>query len=433
MKFNDIITYAFKNIGFKGLRSWLTILGIVIGIAAVVGLTTYGDNLTNQMTSQISTFGAETITVTAGAATRATEMRFNPGGGGARGVFVSASSSTESPALTDDDVSVLQSVSGLSAVSPLVSEHFDVSFNDMEAALSVNFVKPSEYEKIETIELYDGDFIGNNDNMVVIGYSVARDVFDSDSSNNDDFELSVGDMININGTEYKVSGILAEAGFGGNDRSLILDINEAGILIDEWDESYDSIEVKAGDIDDIESLIEVIEDALRVSREVEVGSEDFMVSSMVQMMDTVTEMLDTLSMFLTGIAAISLLVGAISIANTMYTSVFERTREIGIMKALGADDSEVKWLFITESGIISLIGGLGGVVIGLILANVLVSAGSIVTLMPGRMNGGVMSFSFDPAVIAGSLLFSLLIGVLSGYFPAKRAANLNPIEAIWYE
>jgi len=428
MKFNDIITYAFKNIGFKGLRSWLTIIGIVIGIAAVVGLTTYGSNLTNQMTSQIASFGSETITITPGAPTQATQMRFRPGMGRSFNNDVE-----DSATLTDDDVKTLSTIEGLVAVNPYLSQRFDAYFNDLSASLTVNFVIPSEYEKINNIEIYDGDFLSDGEARVVIGYSVARDLFDEDKISNEDFELTVGDILNINGTDYKIAGILEEAGMGGSDMSLILDIDQAEELIDSWDETYQSIEVKAENIGLIDSLIINIKSVLRDSRDVEEGEEDFQVSSFVQMMDTANEMLSTLSLFLTGIAAISLLVGAISIANTMYTSVFERTREIGIMKALGADDSEVMLLFIVESAIISLIGGLGGVIIGLLFAQGLLGAGSFI-IMPGRMgNNNSMAFSFSPIIIAGSLFFSLIIGVLSGYFPAKRAANLNPIEAIWYE
>ncbi|PJA23169.1 hypothetical protein COX58_00110 [archaeon CG_4_10_14_0_2_um_filter_Archaea_38_6] len=146
------------------------------------------------------------------------------------------------------------------------------------------------------------------------------------------------------------------------------------------------------------------------------------------MLDTVSEMISLLTALLTGIASISLLVGGISISNSMFTSVFERTREIGIMKAIGADDGEIKALFLAESMIISLIGGIGGVIIGLGFAQIIIS------LAPVLFSGlGNISLMINPLLLVEVMLFSVIIGALSGYFPADKASKLDPIEAIWYE
>lgn len=422
MKFNDTLNYAFKNIGFKGLRSWLTIIGIVIGIASVVGLVTYSDSVNTQINNQLGSFGSQTITITAGSATRGMEMRFMQGLPGQR--MNTVSTTTETPTLTDDDVNVLNRVTGLDAVSPSVSERLEIEYDDEISNAQVTFITPSEYKIVNAVNLEEGEFIDDNSNQVIIGYRVANEVFGN--------VISVGDEIKINEVTYTVAGILSEGGFNSGDNGILISINEISTLVTDWDDAYDSIAVKAESIDAINSLTEIITDKLRDSRDVEAGSEDFQVMSMNSIKNNVQDITSTMTLFLIGIAAISLLVGAISIANTMFTSVFEKTREIGIMKALGAEDNEVLSLFMTESAVISLIGGFGGIIIGLLVAQGLTSS-SISSLMTRGPDSSLIAITINPVIIALALLFSLGIGLISGYLPARKAANMNPIEAIWYE
>lgn len=417
MKFNDIIKYSFKNMEFKGLRSWLTIIGIVIGIASVVGLLTYSESVNSAISRQLGSFGSDIISVSPGAPSRATELRFRDFQRGQQ------SASAE---FTDDDINAVKAIPLVVAVSPIVTSRKEVVFDVETVNVNIKFIQPSEYNQVNTINVDEGYFIDDNDDGAVLGYSVAKEFFSN--------EIKVGDSININSHSYKVVGILAQqGGFSSDDNSILLDFSQASSIIDGFNSTYQQIQVKPASMDSVEETTSLIQQALRESRNVEEGSEDFQVSSSLTMMNNVSSILGTLTIFIVGIATISLLVGAISISNTMFTSVYEKTKEIGIMKAIGAEDSEVMWLFITESAIISLIGGIGGIILGIFIAHVLVNYGSIITMPMAGARGASAVLTIKPELIASAILFSVIVGVISGYFPARKAAKLDPIQAIWYE
>ncbi|VVB75619.1 MacB-like periplasmic core domain protein [Candidatus Tiddalikarchaeum anstoanum] len=428
MRFNDIINFAFKNVGFKGLRSWLTIIGIIVGIASVVGLMTYSESISATINNQLSNFNSQTITISPGSPVRSTETRFmrteNAGLNG--GFSAPRSASTTTGVLKDSDVLALEQIDGIIAVSPLYSQRLSVTYEGQIVNNAVNFITPSQYSEVNTITLSDGTFLNDGDSQIVIGYGLANSSFNT--------PIKVGDELLISSKYYKVEGILAEGGFGSNDNSILMDIGQAS-MISNFSNSYNSIQLKASSIDVIAELTPVITQVLDNERGIISGQEDFQVSSFTSVINSVSTMINTLSLFLIGIAAISLLVGAISIANTMFTSVFEKTRDIGIMKALGAKDSDILSLFVTESSIISLIGGLGGIVLGLLIAQVLVSFSSNLTSMQGGAGSSALAMVLvvKPELIALALLISLGIGIVSGYLPARQASRLNPIEAIWYE
>ncbi|MFA5744347.1 MAG: FtsX-like permease family protein, partial [Candidatus Nanoarchaeia archaeon] len=255
----------------------------------------------------------------------------------------------------------------------------------------------------------------------VIGYKVANGMFSEN--------ITIGDTIIINETyEYRVVGIMEEqGGFDSLDSQILVDYDETERLISDYEENFQSISVKPKDVNYFEKTKEAIMDALRATHDKEEGEEDFAISDMTSMLSSVSDIMSTLTIFLSGIAAISLLVGAISISNTMYTSVYEKTREIGIMKAIGATNKDIELLFLLESMMISLLGGIGGIIIGLGLSVILIS------LAPLILSNISLSYVISLPLIFGSAIFSVLIGALSGYFPAKEAAKLDPITAIWYE
>ncbi|MFA5303959.1 MAG: ABC transporter permease [Candidatus Nanoarchaeia archaeon] len=417
MNFKDYLRLTLKNVEFKGLRSWLTILGIVIGIASVVGLMTLGISINEGINSQLESFSSDIITVTAGTETTAVAMQ---GPRMDRGGFGSQPSNSQ---LTYEDLQAISSLSLVSAAYPSVTSRFDVEFNDESFSSNVNFIMPEEYEKVNgEVELSDGEMLSSQDySRAIIGSRVANGMFSEN--------ISVGDMIIINGTyEYQVIGILAESGgFGGTDSQIYLNYDDAEMLMNDFSEDYSSIYAKPTDISKFDETTEAIMQILRVTHDKEEGEEDFYIVDMTSMLSSVTEIMSTLTLFLSGIAAISLLVGAISISNTMYTSVYEKTREIGIMKAIGATNKDVEVLFLMESMMISLLGGIGGIVIGLGLSVILIS------LAPLVLSNISLSYVISLPLIFGSATFSVLIGALSGYFPAKEAAKLDPIAAIWYE
>ena len=365
MNFKDYIRLTLKNVEFKGLRSWLTILGIVIGIASVVGLLTLGLSINKGINSQLQSFSSDIITVRAGSETRAVAMQ------GPRMEFSGAS---QSAYLTLDDLNAILSLDSVSSAYPLISSKYSIEYNDESFSSTVNFIMPKEYEIVNgETEFEDGEMISSGDySRAVIGYNVANGMFSEN--------ITVGDTILINGTnEYKIVGIMKQqGGFGGLDDQILVDYDETERLISDYEENFQSISVKPKDVNYFEKTKEAIMDALRATHDKEEGEEDFAISDMTSMLSSVSDIMSTLTIFLSGIAAISLLVGAISISNTMYTSVYEKTREIGIMKAIGATNKDIELLFLLESMMISLLGGIGGIIIGLGLSVILISLAPLI-------------------------------------------------------
>jgi putative ABC transport system permease protein len=208
--------------------------------------------------------------------------------------------------------------------------------------------------------------------------------------------------------------------------------SDARNLADNIDsDEYSSIEVKITDTDYVEEITQNIENVLYSSRIVNEETRDFTISSSTSMIETITSTMETLSFFLIGIAAISLIVGAIGIANTMFMSVMERTRLIGIFKSLGSKNSEIMKLFLTESAIIGLMGGLLGIFLGFILVGFISGAG-ISFMNMGRMAGATSTSVavVTPELIVFALIFSTIIGIISGLIPARKAAKLQVVEAM---
>lgn len=414
MNLKDYLVLTLKNVEFKGLRSWLTIIGIVIGIASVVGLMTLGISINSGINSQLESFSSDIITVRSGSESKASPMQ---------GPRMSFSRGSESSYLTLDDLFAITSLNQVSSAYPLVSSRYSVEFEDESFSATVNFIMPTEYELVNgEADLQEGEMISSGDySRAVIGYKIANGLFSEN--------ISIGDSIIINNTyEYRVVGILKEeGGFDSLDSQILVDYDETDRLMDDFSEEFQTIYVKPKEISKVDGTKEAIMEALRITHDKEEGEEDFSIADMTSMLSSVSDIMSTLTIFLSGIAAISLLVGAISISNTMYTSVYERTREIGIMKAIGATNRDIKLLFLIESMIISLLGGIGGIIIGLGLSVILIS------LAPMILSNISMEYIISVPLIIGSAGFSVLIGALSGYFPAKEAAKMDPIEAIWHE
>jgi putative ABC transport system permease protein len=302
----------------------------------------------------------------------------------------------------------------------------EVKYLSESVRVSAEGIDPLTWSDITTSTVESGRFLNYGEsNSVLFGYSVANEMFDK--------PLTVNTQIKIESKTYKIVGILSQSGtgnFGGDDRSIFMTLEAARSLNDEIDpDAYSSIQLKITNTDQADEIITNVENALYASRMVTEDTKDFTVTSPTSMLETVTSTMQTLSFFLIGIAAISLLVGAIGIANTMFMSVMERTRLIGILKSLGSKNSEVMKLFITESGIIGLMGGLLGIFLGLILVGFISSAG--LTLMGmGRMGTNTSVATVTPELILFALFFSTVIGIVSGLIPARKAAKLQIVEAM---
>jgi putative ABC transport system permease protein len=399
----------------------LTILGIIIGVAAVIAMLSIGTGMSQSVEAQMSGLGADILTVSPGY----TQAEGSSGGfKGIRGGMFEATGDDGSP-LTDIDIYAISAVEGVSDVNGIISGSAEIEYLSESVTLSIEGIDPTAWSKMTTSELESGRFLTPGDgNSVLIRNSVAYEVFDQ--------SLTVNTQIKIEGSTFKIVGILGESGsgsFGGDDRSVFMTHDAARDVVgDIGSDEYSSIEIQITDTDLVDDIIENVENALYTSRMVTEDTQDFTVTTPTSMIETLTSTMETLSFFFIGIAAISLLVGAIGIANTLFMSVMERTRLIGILKSLGTKNSEIMKLFITESGVIGLMGGLLGVFLGFILVGIISGAG--LNLMGGRAAVGTSVAVVTPELIIFALIFSTGIGIVSGIIPARKAASLQIVEAM---
>lgn len=433
MKLADILRLSLNSLTHRGLRSWLTILGIIIGVAAVIAMLSIGAGMSQTMNAQMSSFGADVLTVSAGR-TRAQgpaggfEGRFQPGegGGGFSQTSSGTTSSTTTPKLTDNDINAILTAQGVEAVSGIITGRASVQYLAQTVSVTIEGIDPTAWNTMTTAKLDSGRFLEQGDGMsVLIGNSIAHGMFD--------YNLTENTPIKIGGKTFSVVGILKESGtggFGGDDRTIFMTVESARDIITGLDSNqYSSIQIKITDTNAVDQIIQNVDQVMYTSRMVTSDTADFTVTSPTSMLETIQSTMATLTFFLTGIAAISLLVGAIGIANTMFMSVMERTRLIGILKSIGTRNSEIMKLFLTESGIIGLMGGLLGVFLGFIVVGIISSVGINIMGM-GRMGTSTSVAVVTPGLILFALLFSTIIGIVSGLIPARKAANLQIVEAM---
>jgi putative ABC transport system permease protein len=430
MKLADILKLSLNGLTHRGLRSWLTILGIIVGVAAVIAMLSIGAGMSQTMKSQMSNFGTNVLTVSVGR-TRAYGPesgfgdRFQPGTGGQPGSSTSTTTTT-TPKLTDTDILAISSAEGVDTITGIISSRATVQYLAQTVMVTVEGVEPSAWNTMTTSKLASGRFLESGESTsVLIGNGVANGMFN--------YNLTIDTQIRIGSKTFTIVGILAESGtgsFGGDDRTIFMTIQAAReIVTNIGSNEYSSIQVKVTDTNAINQIIQNVDQVLYTSRMVTSDTADFTVTSPTSMLATIQSTMQTLTFFLTGIAAISLLVGAIGIANTMFMSVMERTRLIGILKSIGTRNSEIMKLFLAESGIIGLMGGLLGIFLGFIVVGIISSVGINIMGM-GRMGTNTSVAIVTPELILFALLFSTIIGIVSGLIPARKAANLQVVEAM---
>lgn len=407
MDFKETTATAFEALLSNKLRTGLAILGIVIGIGAVVALITLGKGAQKSVTDSISSLGSNLLTISPGATNQ----------GGIRGASGSRSS------LTLDDVKAisnnLSSLTAIQNVSAETSQNFQATHSRNNTNVRVSGVTPS-YSAVNNISMSSGSFITEqqNDNMskvAVIGPTVAEDLFGTDNP--------VSQTIKINQQEFLVTGVTTSKGGGGfmnQDELIYIPITTAQkVLMGTNYVQTISVSAKSAELMD-DATDQVGYFLLRRHRIDSPEKADFSIRSQADILSTATETTSTLTGLLSGIAAISLLVGGIGIMNVMLVTITERTREIGIRKAIGAKRKDILAQFLIEAIVLTVSGGILGIVLGFALSYV----GGIFLSIP-------MVLSFFAPLLAFSV--SGGIGLIFGYYPARRAALLQPIVALRYE
>lgn len=390
MKLQKLIKMAIISVWTNKVRSILTMLGIIIGISSVIVLVGLGEGTKQQIQTQIENLGTNLITV------NITGRRNIP--------------------LTKEEIEILKTKPGIKEIAPaFTSGNVNIKAGTVTNTTSLEASTP-EYSQIRKINVSQGRFINQSDvsnryNVALVGVDVANELYKTTSV--------VGQNISVNGVEFEIVGVLesqgSSMGSSGDDR-IILPISTAQRLLKNTE--IRSFYIEANDKDSVQTAKAYIQQFLNKKYKNDTNS--YRIFDQTSLLNTVNTTASTMTTLLSGIAAISLIVGGIGIMNIMLVSIIERTREIGIRKAIGAKRINILIQFLIESGGISCIGGILGVIFGFIIANL------ITTFFEMPVNISIN-------VVTWAVLFSVFVGIIFGMYPANKASKLNPIDALRFE
>jgi len=388
----------------RKLRSWLTAISIMIGIAAVSALISFGTGLTTYVEDLSQKMGQDKIIIQPRGAMLGSPLDTNVG-------------------FDDDDLKIVRNVKGVSEATEMYVESGEIEFDDKKIYVFVMGLDFENYRKLIqelfTINIYKAQELdGDESSKVTLGYNyqLPNKLFEK--------PVRLGDKIKVNGESYKVKGFYEEIGNPGDDANVYLTKDGYEDLYGKGDSPY--IIARADTGQNMNRLTAKIKDELRDHRNQGRGNEDFDVQTFEQMIETFNNIFAIISGVVVIIALISVIIAAVNITNTMYTSVLERTKEIGIMKSIGATNKDIAFLFVVESGLLGLLGGVIGVILGYLVA----TGGGRAIAQAGF---GMLQPNFSLALVIGCLLFAFLVGAISGVLPAKRAAKMNPVDSLRYE
>ncbi len=393
----DKFLLAFRSIRERKARSILTVLGIAVGIAAIVSLMSVGYGMEEAITGELTGM-ADIISVMPGKIMGATYV--------------------EMGGFTDRDVKDLQRIGGIKDISAMTYDAVEVEYRNERKPTFVLGGDTKELESfyVEPVGLKEGRWLRENDYKgCVIGDRVANDFFDE--------VIHVNDKLVINGEKFIVIGVFEKGDMlyaNDVDRNIFLTLRAAKEVLQT--EEIKHIIVRVYDIDEAEEIAEEIEKRINDNH----GLDDFATAmTMGSMLEQIGDIFNIIRGVLVGIAAIALIVASIGIMNTMLMSVMERTHEIGVMKAIGAKSRDVLSLFLLESSMVSLVGGVAGCLLGWGVAKGLSFIGS-------TASGLEIAAIVKPGVLLGGIAVALIVGVLSGFYPARKASKMSPVEAVRY-
>ena len=410
MRIVDVIEESVIAISANKIRSGLTVLGIVIGIASVIALTAIGQGSQASITASIEAAGSNLLTVSPGAAI---------GTGMVRGAFGGART------LKVTDAEAIAELSLAEAVAPQVTGRYQVVASTGNSNTQV-IATTAAYQGVRNVELSSGTFFSDQQvddasRVAVLGSQVASDLFGDPAEGGSD---PIGQTIRIKSSKFTVIGVASSKGGMGPDNAdtaIYVPLTTGQRLLAGQNTYLSQVSVQAVDADSMTQLETDITSLLLERHDIsDPDSADFLVINQADLASTMTSTSRTLTLLLAAIAGISLIVGGIGIMNMMLTTVTERTREIGLRKAIGAKRRDVSIQFLVEAVILTFVSGIIGVVLGW-----------LVSLAIRRWAGLDTVITVQWVVIAFGL--SALIGIVFGFYPARRAAGLNPIEALRYE
>ncbi len=419
MSFAQALLEAIESLNGNKMRSGLTVLGIVIGVAAVIAMLAVGNGAQASITGSISSIGTNLLFVFRGGPEQ--------GGGGPPGR--GGSGKNDRPLTLGDADAIADpfAAPSVAAVAPAIQGNGTVTYAGENTTTTISGVTAA-YSTVRNMELAEGEFINEEHingrmSVVVLGPETADALFGRHDG-------VVGETIRIEGQPFRVIGVLVSKGggsFGSEDAAAYIPFTTAQARLIKRDsrDQIDVLFVQATTAESVPLAADEISNILRQRHRTPIGEDDFTVFTQQDFLKTFETITGVLTIFLGGIAGISLLVGGIGIMNIMLVSVTERTREIGLRKALGARKKDILLQFLTESSLLSLIGGIIGIMFGWLIAFVV---GKVATATGNNFTPIVGT---DAIILSTS--FSAAIGLFFGIYPASRAASLEPVEALRHE
>ncbi len=401
----DYFNIAIKNLRKRKTRSFLTLIGILIAISTIFVLISISIGLQDAVKEQFRQFGTDKFFL---------EPRGQLAGPGTGGAVE----------LTVKDAEVIEKVPGVKDLSYWTGGNAKIEFGDeirYTQVIGIPLDKSTVFIETGFYKADEGSILKKGDSKeLMIG---------SQYKNNNFFKkpVKLGDKIIINGETFRVKSVLKTLGDPFDDRLIFMPLEDFRALFPETNDRIDQVAIQINQNENVKEVAQRVEKKLLRSRGLTEKTKDFNIMTPEEILASFGTVLNILTAFLLSIAAISLLVGGIGIANTMFTSVLERRKEIGVMKAIGAQNKDILSIFLIESGLLGIIGGILGVIMGIFISK------TIEYIAVNQLGTTLLKASIPFYLVLGCLFFAFLIGAISGFWPAYQAIKIKPVEALRYE